>query len=56
MVNNMLKKLEKKVTGQKKRFNPFHLISDETFETNLNAIIVYYQMTRGKNHSRFRAA
>jgi len=56
MVTNMVKKLEKKVTGQKEKFNPYRLVSDEAFETNLNAIIAYYQMTKGKNHGRFKAA
>lgn len=34
-------------------FDPFRLISNETFQTNLNAIIAYYQMSKGKNSRRF---
>jgi len=35
------------------RFNPFRIISDEEFEKNLNAIIAYYQMTKGETKKRF---
>ncbi len=52
----MAKRLEKKVTEQKEKFSPYRLVNDEAFETNLNAIIAYYQMTKGKSHGRFRAA
>jgi uncharacterized membrane protein len=59
MVNNIIdsvKKVERAETIRKERFDPFRIISDEKYETNLNAIIAYYQMTKGKNHGRFRAA
>jgi len=56
MIDNTIKKRVKEVTVQKEGFNPNRLVNDETFETNLNAIIAYYQMTKGKSHGRFRAA
>jgi len=34
-------------------FDPFRIISDEEFEKNLNAIIAYYQMTKGETKKRF---
>ncbi len=56
MINNTVKKREKGATAQKQGFNPHHLVSDDMFEKNLNAIITYYQMTKGKSHGRFKAA
>ena len=56
MVDNMVKKIEKVEMEKKEHFDPFRIVSNEVFETNLNAIIAYYQMTKGKNHGRFRAA
>jgi hypothetical protein len=35
------------------RFDPFRVISDAEFCTNLNAIIAYYQMSKGETSKRF---
>lgn len=34
-------------------FNPNHLVSNEDFCRNLNAIIAYYQMSKGEPKKRF---
>ena len=34
-------------------FSLFRIISDDQFERNLNAIIVYHQMTKGEGKKRF---
>jgi len=41
---------------RKKTFDPYRLVSDEEFNTNLNAIIAYYQMTKGEARQRFVSA
>ena len=33
-------------------FNPFKLVSDEEFCTNMNAIIAYYQVIKGEKMKR----
>jgi len=33
--------------------DPFRIISDDEFERNVNAIIAYYQMTKGETKKRF---
>ena len=38
---------------RKKAFDPYRLVNDEEFNTNLNAIIAYYQMTKGEVKQRF---
>ena len=42
------------VTKQAKgrKFNPYRLVSDEEFSTNLNAIIAYYQVVKGEARKR----
>ena len=34
-------------------FTPFKLISDEDYGKNLNAIIAYYQISKGETKKRF---
>ena len=36
-----------------KTFNPFRLISNDEYNTNLNAIIAYYQISKGETKRRF---
>ena len=38
---------------KKRMFDPSYLVSNDEFNTNLNAIIAYYQMTRGEVRQRF---
>ena len=45
------KKIE--INEKTSKFDPFRIISDEEFEKNLNAIIAYYQMTKGETKKRF---
>ena len=44
---------DKSRTKEKKGFDPFRLISDEEFVSNLNALIAYYQILKGKDRGRF---
>lgn len=37
----------------KKKFHPFRLISNDEYSTNMNAIIAYYQMSKGETKKRF---
>ena len=49
MINN----LRIKEKNKQKKFSPFRLISDEEYSTNVNAIIAYYQMSKGEVKKRF---
>lgn len=49
MTNNLGVK-EKK---NRKKFNPLRLISNDEYSTNMNAIIAYYQMSKGETKKRF---
>lgn len=40
-------------TKVRKSFNPFRLISDDEFVSNLNALIAYYQILKGRDRGRF---
>ncbi len=53
-MNKQLKiKKEGKKEDKKNNFDPFHLISNNDFCTNMNAIIAYYQMTKRETRKRF---
>jgi len=56
MTNQVMTK--KKNIKKKKKccFNPFRLISDEEFSRNLDAIIMYYQITKGETGQRFTSS
>ena len=49
----MLNSLGIKEKHNKKKFDPFRLISNEEYGTNMNAIIAYYQMSKGEVKKRF---
>ena len=34
-------------------FNPFSIVSDNEYSKNLNAIIAYYQISKGETKKRF---
>jgi len=38
---------------QKYGFNPFTIISENDYSKNLNAIIAYYQISKGETRKRF---
>ena len=38
---------------EQKGFNPFRLISNEDYNKNLNAIIAYFQISKGETKKRF---
>jgi hypothetical protein len=38
---------------RKKSFDPFRLISNDEYSKNLNAIIAYYQISKGETKKRF---
>ena len=42
-----------KEKNKRKKFNPFRLISNDEYSTNMNAIIAYYQMSKGEVKKRF---
>jgi len=42
-----------KAIEQKHGFNPFTLISDNDYSKNLNAVIAYYQISKGETKKRF---
>jgi hypothetical protein len=44
---------DKSQTRGKRSFDPFRLISDEEFVSNLNALIAYYQILKGRDRGRF---
>lgn len=44
---------DKSQTKGRRSFDPFRLISDEEFVSNLNALIAYYQILKGRDRGRF---
>ena len=49
----MTKNLGVKEKKNRKKFNPLRLISNDEYSTNMNAIIAYYQMSKGETKKRF---
>jgi len=39
-------------TKSRRGFNPYKLVTDEEYDSNLNALIAYYQIVRGEAKKR----
>ncbi len=53
MTKHETKRKTKIQNNRKYNFNPYRLISDEEFRSNMTAIIVYYEISKGEANRRF---
>ena len=49
----MKKLTDIRINDTKKAFDPFRVISNDEYCTNMNAILAYFQMTKGEVKKRF---